>query len=1352
PLAGSSGATATVALHLCIHFLFAATARRHGPRTEASEARAPVPVRSCLGGRGAWHTPASRSRHASSVVISLSLQSQLSIAGGPESAPRHLLLHRPGSLRQQTAAPPPLASEEKGFRMAGVGVEQPADAAAAAAAGLRPRRPSAKRSWPPGCGRSPAHADGHREKRADTGAGVLGGPADEAVAQATISSPVQNDALALQQGPNKVAETTAPAAVAPVDQNGALPQQQQGLEKEEEAATPVAVSPVAETGALPQQQPQVVDKVEQAATHVAISPVAQNGALPPQVVAPVAILPVLQNGASQQEENKAEELVVLTAVSDAAHNSALPCALPYLGPERAGENGEALLLRDAGEQALDLQEGNRAVPEQVEVSAPTVSVLESCGIVGAASSMQNGEVGREEVAIDGDVMEMGNKTGGVELEKKENGVAGSRPKRWLRSVLNPPPKKRVVSAVRKFPPGCGRTAVVTEGSGVLEVSPIRSFPPGCGRNAVTTTNNGVSEVSPVCSLPPGCGRSAVNTADDGDAAGRSLEAAPVNNGDSLGEVLGLEGAASPMLALEASNEKLEGKRLVDEGHSKAHSGVQVLDDFVGTKQDCGQRNVAKTMPRNVSHEKMEGKLSQHEGKQLARGVVDEKMRNKPKGSFQRSDAIDAKTKGKRLESDKRNTPLLGNLDASIGGKIQCKTLSTKKELCSNENVKQKKIARKLKVDDGIDKDNLHRSPKESKIGKLVATNQTEKNDDANLVPDQIIVLGLMAPDKCPWSRGRKSIASASKSLASRKKSKEKDAIKRNFHLEKVASYDDEIMENNDDSNLEDNSKALVVYGEKREICVTVLPSVPPGLHRMQPGDHDVDARSKVKKLLRLFQATYRKLMQVEEQGARKVGNGRVDLEAAKALKNDPIYKNLGAVVGNIPGVEVGDEFHFRVELHIVGLHRSLQAGIDTSKVNGVLVATSIVASGGYPDELSSSNELIYTGSGGKAGGNKEGGDQKLERGNLALKNCIKTKTPVRVIHGFKGQNRSEVGHSKGKQTSTFTYDGLYEVVECWQEGPIGERVFKYKLQRIAGQPELALHAVKATRMSKVREGLCLPDISQGIERIPICVINTIDDMRPAPFKYITKVIYPTWYEKEPPKGCNCTNGCSDSVSCACAVKNLGEIPFNFDGAIVEARPLIYECGPSCRCPPTCHNRVSQHGIKIPLEIFKTGKTGWGVRSLCSISSGSFICEYTGELLEEKEAEKRQNNDEYLFDIGSNYHDEELWKGLKSVVGAQSSASSSKTMEGFTIDAAECGNVGRFINHSCSPNLYAQNVLWDHDDIRRPHVMFFAAENIPPLQELTYHYNYKVGTVLDENGEEKVKHCYCCASDCCGRLY
>ncbi|GMP74061.1 hypothetical protein CsSME_00031592 [Camellia sinensis var. sinensis] len=91
-------------------------------------------------------------------------------------------------------------------------------------------------------------------------------------------------------------------------------------------------------------------------------------------------------------------------------------------------------------------------------------------------------------------------------------------------------------------------------------------------------------------------------------------------------------------------------------------------------------------------------------------------------------------------------------------------------------------------------------------------------------------------------------------------------------------------------------------------------------------------------------------------------------------------------------------------------------------------------------------------------------------------------------------------------------------------------------------------------------------------------------------------------------------------------------------------------------------------------------------------------------------------------------------------------------DGFTIDAAECANVGRFVNHSYSPNLYAQNVLYDHEDKKMPHIMFFAAENIPPLQELTYHCNYSVDEIRDSNDNIKKKNCYCGSEECTGRMY
>ncbi|KAH9750431.1 Histone-lysine N-methyltransferase H3 lysine-9 specific SUVH6 [Citrus sinensis] len=471
-------------------------------------------------------------------------------------------------------------------------------------------------------------------------------------------------------------------------------------------------------------------------------------------------------------------------------------------------------------------------------------------------------------------------------------------------------------------------------------------------------------------------------------------------------------------------------------------------------------------------------------------------------------------------------------------------------------------------------------------------------------------------------------------------------------------------------------------------------------------------------------AVCRKLLHEKEaKPDRQNSHKRVDYLVARILKDKkkyiPVHKK---VIGSVPGVEVGDEFQYRVELNMIGLHLQIQGGIDYVKHEGKINATSIVASGGYDDKLDNSDVLIYTGQGGNVmNGGKEPEDQKLERGNVALANNIHEQNPVRVIRG----------DTKAFEYRTCIYDGLYLVERYWQDvGSHGKLVYKFKLARIPGQPELSW-----------KVGLCVDDISQGKELIPICAVNTVDDEMPPSFKYITNIIYPDWCRPVPPKGCDCTNGCSKLEKCACVAKNGGEIPYNHNRAIVQAKLLVYECGPSCKCPPSCYNRVSQQGIKVQLEIYKTEARGWGVRSLNSIAPGSFIYEFVGELLEEKEAERRTSNDKYLFNIGNNYNDGSLWGGLSNVMPDAPSSS-----------CGVYGNVGRFVNHSCSPNLYAQNVLYDHEDKRMPHKMLFAAENISPLQELTYHYSYMIDQVYDSSGNIKKKSCFCGSSECTGWLY
>lgn len=523
-----------------------------------------------------------------------------------------------------------------------------------------------------------------------------------------------------------------------------------------------------------------------------------------------------------------------------------------------------------------------------------------------------------------------------------------------------------------------------------------------------------------------------------------------------------------------------------------------------------------------------------------------------------------------------------------------------------------------------------------------------------------------------------------------------------------------------------------------------------------PSSSNGDARNRVRETLRLFQALCRKILQGEESRPeedatlkRPEKTRRIDLLAAKIVKEKGKEVNTGKrYLGAVPGVEVGDEFQYRVELAIVGIHRLYQAGIDSMKHKGVLVATSIVASGAYEDDMENADVLIYSGQGGNiVGKDKQPEDQKLERGNLALWNSISTKNAVRVIRGSKETKASDSLDSRAKVVTSYIYDGLYTVEKCREEtGTHGKLVYMFELKRIPGQPELAWKEVKKSKKSRVRQGVCIDDIAGGQEPFPICAVDTIDSEKPQQFNYIRKMMYPDWFRLVSPKGCDCTGKCSDSRKCYCAQRNGGGIPYNRNGAIVEAKPLVFECGPHCKCPPTCYNRVSQHGIKIQLEIFKTESRGWGVRSLYSIPSGSFICEYVGELLEDKEAELRAGSDEYLFDIGKNYSERSI--------NSDGLGNSGEAVEegGYTIDAAKYGNIGRFINHSCSPNLYAQDVLYDHADKRVPHVMLFAAENIPPLQELTYHYNYVVGQVYDSDGNVKTKRCYCGSTECTGRMY
>lgn len=578
----------------------------------------------------------------------------------------------------------------------------------------------------------------------------------------------------------------------------------------------------------------------------------------------------------------------------------------------------------------------------------------------------------------------------------------------------------------------------------------------------------------------------------------------------------------------------------------------------------------------------------------------------------------------------------------------------------------------------------------------------------------------------------------------------------------------------------DEGTGLLSLGLKLEEVHSSLPDS--GGNGVEKSDH-----LKVKETLRTFNSYYLHFIQEEEKRCKQVEAEEKGVANVRDRKKSPHKRpDLKAIskmmqmskilyptkqFGSILGVDVGHQFFSRAEMVAVGFHSHWLNGIDYmgqayckgdySKYTFPL-AVAIVLSGQYEDDLDNSEDVIYTGQGGNnlLGDKKQMQDQKMERGNLALKNSMEQKLPVRVIRGHDSKS-SYVGR-------VYTYDGLYRVVNYWAEkGVSGFTVYKFRLKRLDGQPDLTTNQVHFIRgrvpnsVSEVR-GLVCDDVSGGQEDIPIPATNLVDDppVPPIGFTYCNSIkLADNVKIPTPTIGCGCTGSCVDPKVCACARLNGSDFPYvhRDGGRLIEAKAVVFECGPKCSCTSSCVNRTSQRGLRYRFEVFRTPKKGWGVRSWDYIPSGAPICEYTGMLKRSDEVDSVSENN-FIFDI-------DCLQTMKGLDGRQmrlrdvsippDSLPEEKIVDSaaeFCIDAGVTGNLARFINHSCEPNLFVQCVLSSHHDIKLARVMLFAADNIPPLQELTYDYGYPLDSVIGPDGKVKKMACYCGAEGCRKRLF
>lgn len=262
----------------------------------------------------------------------------------------------------------------------------------------------------------------------------------------------------------------------------------------------------------------------------------------------------------------------------------------------------------------------------------------------------------------------------------------------------------------------------------------------------------------------------------------------------------------------------------------------------------------------------------------------------------------------------------------------------------------------------------------------------------------------------------------------------------------------------------------------------------------------------------------------------------------------------------------------------------------------------------------------------------------------------------------------------------------------------------------------------------------------SFEHFSVCFLQYVSRSIPGPGCSIEE--FDAKYE-----GCWCkTQSCSPD-NCPC-ISRFG-LAYSKERTILQIEPFkenidqrtkfcspILECGPRCLCSSACLNRLIQHGLKYKTEVFDApSNKGFGLRALEFIQKGTFLCEYAGEIIDLQEAQRRtallqaRKGMNYILVLREHY--------------------GNKTAE-ICIDPKNFGNLGRFINHSCDPNLSMTAVRYSN---AIPKLCLFARRDINVGEELTFHYGGLEQMVPGDRFHNRLteKICHCASENCSGYL-
>ncbi|KAJ9641380.1 hypothetical protein H2201_006935 [Coniosporium apollinis] len=148
------------------------------------------------------------------------------------------------------------------------------------------------------------------------------------------------------------------------------------------------------------------------------------------------------------------------------------------------------------------------------------------------------------------------------------------------------------------------------------------------------------------------------------------------------------------------------------------------------------------------------------------------------------------------------------------------------------------------------------------------------------------------------------------------------------------------------------------------------------------------------------------------------------------------------------------------------------------------------------------------------------------------------------------------------------------------------------------------------------------------------------------------------------------------------------------------------------------NKREPNAYDVGVEVMPTRDRGFGVRAARTFDPGQIIVEYTGEVIDQNECDRRMREE---------YANNQCFYIMRFE-------------NKLFIDATK-GSIARFVNHSCAPNCEMSTMTVNGE----PRMALFAGPNgIGTGEELTYDYNF------EDFGDAKTK-CLCGAPTCRGTL-